>query len=322
MYCTFNPSLFNEFISMGKKIKPKFSDDWEIIFESFNYNDDVRLYSKKLGVTIAGAKIFSVFHMLTHYKVDLKEGKYIQGEFIIGKDRKLYSKSDYEKWLQKYKSISEGKVYAKDLKIGKLYQFKCGVKLYLIAIDRNEKNKPLYVFGSIEKPEYSEGKVINFQVENNLKNISKELETVIDEKIRKIIISGYLLKEVWKQNNKLFNLKEKISVTDKNGNILDKDYFSDEDFWNFECFYYDEYTLGKLKKILLKYVIRNYDVSYKEYHNEVRNIRIENNKIIFDYGYYNFYKDEFVATKKDIVFEDELFVYQIKKENLPKNIKV
>jgi len=149
-YCRFNKNLFDSFQSMNKRVTPKLSDDWEIIYESYNLKDDVRLYSKKLDVIIAGCKIFDVFHMLTHYKTDLKEGKYIQGEFIIGKDRKLYSKEDYEKWLEKYKKISVGKVLAKDLKIGKLYQFKCGAEGYLIAIDRNEKNKPLYVFGSIE----------------------------------------------------------------------------------------------------------------------------------------------------------------------------
>ena len=120
----------------------------------------------------------------------------------------------------------------------------------------------------------------------------------------------------------MHSLKETIPVIDEDGNILDKDYFSEEDFWNFDCFYYYENVLGKLKKILLKFVIHYYDVSYKEYHNEVGNIRIENNKIIFDYGYYNFHKDEFVAIKKDIIFEDELFVYQVKTENLPKNVKI
>jgi len=211
--------------------------------------------------------------------------------------------------IDDYEKCSDEKLLPKDLKIGKLYKFNCGTERYLIATDRNEKD-PIYVFGNNE---------LNFQIESNLKNISKELENKIDEKQRKILLSCYLLRKD-RNGSKLHSLKELIPIIDKNGNILDKDYFS-VDFCNFDCFIYDKVNEGKLKYILISYMINN-NVSYEFYQNEIKNIRIKNNKIIFDYGYDNFNSNEFLPIKKDIIFESELFVYQVKTENLPKNVKI
>jgi len=328
MYCRFNKDLFNSFQSMKHKIKPELSDDWEIIFENYNSNTDVILFSKKLNTKITGIEIFNVFNTLTHYKVDLKEGKYIQGEFIIGKNRKLYSKEDYEEWLKKYKNFAEGTVQAKDLKVGKLYQFKCGAEGYLIAIDRNEKNKPLYIFGEIKKEfENSKAKEVFLQMENSLKNISKELEDEIDNKKKKILLSSHLTRESKFYKKKLHDFRELVLVIDKDGNILDNDYFSDKDFYNFDCFNYfviDGENPSLLSEILLNYTVFNYSVDYKRFKHSVENVRIQDNKIVFDYGYYNFDRDIFISIKKDIIFKDELFVYQINKknkENLLKNLK-
>jgi len=153
MYCYINPKLFKEFTSRKKKITPAISDDWEILPESYNSSSDITYYSKKLNQKISGCNVFTLLELLKNYKAKIN-GLKLEGEWIIGQDRKLYSKEDYEKWIKKYGSIVESEISLKNITykdVGSLYQFKCGAKYYFLGFIKDEKGKKVRVFGNYQK---------------------------------------------------------------------------------------------------------------------------------------------------------------------------
>jgi len=282
MYCALNPKLFKEFTSMKKKIKPAFADDWRVIFNSYNYIDDVVLESKKLGQQIAGIRIFDLFAMLKNYNVDLKSGEYIDGEFIIGSDRKLYNRTDYDEWIKKYGNIVESKVTAKNLILGNEYLFKCGAKWFLIAIDRRENKKAKYIFAN------ESNNIIYIEILNDLKKVSKDLGnkfnfdlekayayylwiTFSDSKIDKLKIDSMLKKAV--KFKKVYDVEK---------GILDEKYFKGKNIKNeYNLFFIKEHDYKPIFNIIYNAICKE-NISYNE------KLKLKGNKIICEYDIYNY----------------------------------
>ena len=185
MYCQINPKLFKEFTSRKKKIIPTLSDDWEILPESYNTKTDITYYSKKLNQKISGCDVFTLMELLKNYNARM-EGLKLKGEWIIGQDRKLYSKEDYEKWFKKYGTMVEGKMSLRDItfeKRGKKYLFKCGAEYYFLGFLKDDKGKKVRLFGM-----HDENSNDSFSVITDGKKISKELDDYIpEEKMEKLI---------------------------------------------------------------------------------------------------------------------------------------
>jgi len=182
MYCQINPKLFKEFTSRKKKITPALSDDWEILPESYNSNSDITYYSEKLKQKISGCNVFTLLYLLRTYNAEI-EGLKLKGEWIIGQDRKLYSKEDYEKWIRKYGSMVESKMSLKDItyeKRGRKYQFKCGAEYYFLGFLKDKKGKKVRLFGNYD----NDLDYLFFKIVSSAKDISKELnESISEEKI-------------------------------------------------------------------------------------------------------------------------------------------
>ena len=136
MTCTTNPKLFKEFKNgAGEKITPSFANDWEIIPAEFSYEKNshkIVLHSKKLNQKIFDINVHDVLNFLKKRKLTTI-GLTIEGEWIIGQDRKFYSREEYYQWMQKYGKMVDSKFSLRDLKPRKLYKFKCGAEGYYLG---------------------------------------------------------------------------------------------------------------------------------------------------------------------------------------------
>lgn len=144
-YCDFNPRLFKEFTSMHKKIKPGMSDDWEIVPVEYNTNSGFMLTSKKLNQTVADIELRRFLRFSKEQNLTI-HGLKLQGEYIIGNDRSVYTKEMFEKWKAKYEKRTEVIIESIDYIPGHKYKTPCGSELvylghkYISSLKQSEVN--------------------------------------------------------------------------------------------------------------------------------------------------------------------------------------
>jgi hypothetical protein len=312
MICTFNNRLFDNFISKSKTIKPQLSDDWEFFTETFNQKSGVTLKSKKLNMEVVGIPFSSFLDAVKEYEINISNGRFLEGLFIIGRDRKIYSKEYYNEWLKKYNDIKgTKKVTARNLILGQKYVFKCGAEQYLIGIDRDNENKPIYIFGEIIKNE--KGQIKNLLVNtfyNNLKEVSREAEENIKniesyEKYYNLMMSRYL---VLAYDTELKRSSKLLKIYDSKKGIISKEFFEIKNDRAYDLGYVykcPRFICGSVCQHLhsLRTIFTNF---YNRGVCEVDNFLIKYNKI----------------TWKDLSIDINLEIYEIDDKNLPKNVSI
>jgi hypothetical protein len=124
-YCDFNPKLFRQFTSMKTKIEPAMSDDWEIIPAKYRSLDGMMLYSKKLEQKVADIdlKRFLIFSKEQNLTI---VGLKLQGNYIVGNNRSIYTEDMYKTWKDKFDLRTETIIPIKDYKVGHTYSTPCG----------------------------------------------------------------------------------------------------------------------------------------------------------------------------------------------------
>jgi len=130
-YCDFNPRLFKPFTSMKIKIKPGMSDDWEIIPDAYNTNSGMILYSKKLDQKVADIELRRFLQFSKEQNLTI-QGLKLQGNYVIGNDRSVYTEEMFNKWKNKFEGRTATIIDKKDYKIGHKYKTPCGAEfIYL-----------------------------------------------------------------------------------------------------------------------------------------------------------------------------------------------
>lgn len=148
-YCDFNPRLFKEFTSMKKKIKPAMSDDWEIVPDSYNTNSGFSLKSAKLNQQVADIELRRFLRFCKEQNLTI-QGLKLQGEFIVGNDRSVYTKEMFEKWKAKYEERTETIIESANYQVGHQYKTPCGMTLiylgeyYVSSLKNKEYNNNNY----------------------------------------------------------------------------------------------------------------------------------------------------------------------------------
>jgi len=129
VYCDFNVKLFKPFTSMKKKIQPALSDDWEMVPDTYNTKGGFSLRSKKLNQQVADIDLRRFLQFSKEFDLVIK-GLKLQGEFIVGSDRSVYTKEHFEEYNKRYNErINEGNfIPKKDLIIGHRYLTPCGAE--------------------------------------------------------------------------------------------------------------------------------------------------------------------------------------------------
>jgi hypothetical protein len=143
MYCDFNPRLFKPFTSMKTKIKPELSDDWEIIPDAYNTNLGMMLFSKKLNQKVADIELRRFLQFSKEQNLTI-QGLKLQGTYVIGNDRSVYTEEMFNKWKDKFESRTETIIDKKDYKVGHRYKTPCGAEFIYLGVryKANLKNRP------------------------------------------------------------------------------------------------------------------------------------------------------------------------------------
>jgi len=145
MYCDFNVKLFKPFTSMKTRIYPALASDWEIIPNAYNTSGGFSLKSKALNQQVADIDLRRFLEFSKKYDLTIK-GLKLQGEFIVGSDRSVYTREHFDEYEAKYNSrMNEGKfIEKKDLKIGHQYLTPCGAKYVYAGAFYISNGKTIY----------------------------------------------------------------------------------------------------------------------------------------------------------------------------------
>jgi len=131
-YCDFNIKLFKPFTSMKTKIEPQLSDDWEINPNTYNLNNGFILTSKKLNQSVADIDLRNFLRFCKDENLVI-EGLKLNGTFVIGSDRKVYTERDFNKWTNKFSKRTETIIPKKDWIPGHKYKTPCGSEIIYIG---------------------------------------------------------------------------------------------------------------------------------------------------------------------------------------------
>lgn len=168
-YCDFNPRLFKEFTSMKTTIVPELSDDWIIENETYNTNDGIILYSQKLNQRVADINLRKFLNLLNGLNITLI-GLKIQGEFIIGNDRALYSKDMYLEWKNKYDKRTETIISNNELKIGYKYSTPCGKEIIYAGAKYMVNLKETSIRNNFNFKDMTKPTLVHFVITKDWKN--------------------------------------------------------------------------------------------------------------------------------------------------------
>lgn len=149
--CITNHKLFNQFVSNKKKIIPEITDDWELSQErgGMGHLDGVNLYSKKLDQNVFDISFSHYLKFIKEHDVVSRGGK-IEGKFIIGSDRKLYSLEQWQKLQDNINRITYNIIPKKNWIKGNTYATECGSqvmylgKQYLVRENKGKLNVQLH----------------------------------------------------------------------------------------------------------------------------------------------------------------------------------
>jgi hypothetical protein len=109
---------------MKTEIKPTLSSTWSITAKSYNKNESCIL-SNDEGVSIADISIKRFFQFLKEQDITLVGNK-LEGTYIIGNDRSLYTVEMYNEWKEKFEKRVETLINKNDLIEGHTYKTVCG----------------------------------------------------------------------------------------------------------------------------------------------------------------------------------------------------
>ena len=155
-YCDFNPRLFREFTSMKTKIQPAMSDDWVIVPETYRGNDGFKLRSEKLDTQIADIDLRRFLRFSAEQELHIV-GLQLQGNFIVGNDRAVYTQEMYDKWKAKFDKRTAVIIPPKDYQIGHHYKTPCGAEYIYVGaryMSRIKDASELDVVTQIKKTHY------------------------------------------------------------------------------------------------------------------------------------------------------------------------
>jgi len=130
-YCDYNPRLFKEFISMKTKIKPTLSSTWTLKAEQYRKLESCTL-SNEEGIKIADISIKRLLQLMKEQNVSLIADK-LQGTFIIGNDRSLYTEEMYNIWKAKFEERISTEIPLAELVEGNMYRTVCGSTLVYLG---------------------------------------------------------------------------------------------------------------------------------------------------------------------------------------------
>lgn len=132
MYCSYNVTLFKPFVSQKTKIKPALASDWEMIPANYRGNSGFKLYSKSLGQEVADIDLYRFLDFSKDQKLVI-DSLMLQGEYIIGNDRSVYTRKMYDKWKGMFDKRVDEIIEKKDLIVGHSYETPCGSKFIYIG---------------------------------------------------------------------------------------------------------------------------------------------------------------------------------------------
>jgi hypothetical protein len=113
---------------MKTKIVPGMSDDWEIVPSQYVKIGGFSLHSKKLNQSVADIDLLRFLRFSKEQKLVI-DTLLLQGEYVIGNDRSVYTKEMYETWKNKFDKRTEIITEKKDAQIGHEYKTPCGQHL-------------------------------------------------------------------------------------------------------------------------------------------------------------------------------------------------
>lgn len=153
-YCDFNPRLFKEFTSMKTKIKPGLANDWVMIPKKYRTTDGFSLRSETLNQEVADINLRRFLRFSEEQDLNI-QGLKLQGTFVVGNDRSVYTEEMYNEWKAKFNKRTEILLEKKDLIPGHSYKTPCGrVIVYLGSkyISRLKKSEEIdFQFSKITK---------------------------------------------------------------------------------------------------------------------------------------------------------------------------
>jgi hypothetical protein len=195
-YCDFNPKLFRQFTSMKTKIEPAISDDWEIIPAKYRSLDGMMLYSEKLDQKVADIdlKRFLIFSKEQNLTII---GLKLQGNYIVGNNRSIYTEDMYKTWKDKFESRTETIIPVKDYKVGHTYSTPCGASYIYLGFRYVSKFKSYSFedytnikkehFVAFENPSYMQHKS-KYDVNKLTQKLNKDFgETLSQEECDKLL---------------------------------------------------------------------------------------------------------------------------------------
>lgn len=141
-YCDFNPRLFRSFTSMKKKIVPTMADDWEIVPNAYNIREGFSLKSEKANQQVADIVLRRFLRFCGEQNLTIK-GLKLQGNFVIGNDRSVYTEEMYNTWKEKFDERTSTIIDVKDYKVGHAYKTPCGKTLVYLGSRYVKKMRPL-----------------------------------------------------------------------------------------------------------------------------------------------------------------------------------
>ena len=130
-YCDYNPTLFKEFTSMKTKVKPALSTSWKLSAVSYSKNESCILKNDE-GVSIADISISRLLDFMKQENITMI-GDSLQGNYIIGNDRSLYTEEMYNTWREKFQLRISTEIPKKELIEGHLYKTVCGSTLLFLG---------------------------------------------------------------------------------------------------------------------------------------------------------------------------------------------
>jgi len=124
-YCDFNPGLFRPFVSMKRDIVPAMADDWVMVPVSYTRVDGFSLKSEKLGQQVADIDLRRFLQFCAEQNLVIDSLR-LQGNYIIGNDRSVYTEEMFNTWKAKFDKRTETILDVNTCIPGHRYKTPCG----------------------------------------------------------------------------------------------------------------------------------------------------------------------------------------------------
>ena len=108
------------------------ADDWEIIPQSYNRKAGFGLKSVKTDQYVQDCNLMRFLQFSKEQDITIV-GLKLDGRYIVGNDRSLYTEFMYKQWTYKYKVREENQIENKDLITGHKYRTMCGKEVIYLG---------------------------------------------------------------------------------------------------------------------------------------------------------------------------------------------